>query len=114
MSREAARLRGHSFLPEKKALDAIPRIYETERTPAPDKVIHVKYFVASATWFVCELSEDRRTAFGFADLGDPQNAEWGYIDMDALQELLVSPWGFPMVVERDLAWEPVPFSEVRR
>ncbi len=126
--------RGHAFLPEDSVLGEIPRLHETESvlcvrswstcTTSPPAG-------ATGTWPSLrtgrahrrrrdpphpanrqagqpELSEDRRTAFGYVNLGDPQNAEWGYMDLNELRDLLVHVRGMPLYVERDLHWTPKP------
>lgn len=107
-------VRGHAFLPDADVLDAIPRLYTTEDVPADKRVIYLHFFVGACDWHVAELGEDRRTAFGFVNLGDAQNAEWGYMDLHELAGIVITPFdsGWQVVVERDLHWEPRSFSEV--
>lgn len=108
----ADRLRGHDFYPSVEALDSIPRLYATEKTPLAEKVVWLHYFVGACDWYVMELGEDRRIAFGWADMGDPQNAELGYVDLVELRGIVVKhPMGFEVAVERDLHWKPVPFGQ---
>ncbi|TYL50056.1 DUF2958 domain-containing protein [Nocardioides sp. BGMRC 2183] len=108
---EADRLRGHEFLPDADVLAAVPSLYETESVPAAEKVIHLHYFVGSCDWWVAELDEDARIAFGFASLS-ASGAEWGYVDLHELRAVVARPHGYPVVVERDLGWAPTPFSQV--
>ena len=54
-------------------------------------------------WYVAELDDESWEAFGYANLGDPQNAAWGYSSLPELEGVVVAP-GF--VVERDLLWGP--------
>ena len=105
--------RGHDFLPAWEALTAIPPLRATKHVPLAEKVIHLHFFFGSCDWYVAELGDDTWEAFGYANLGDAQNAEWGYFSMPELEEVLVGPG---LVVERDLDWVPQPFSavEVRR
>ena len=52
-------------------------------------------------------------AFGYACLnGDTANAEWGYISLPELEEIVMrgSP---PALVERDLDFKPKKWSEVK-
>lgn len=97
------------------ALAAIPPLYATEKTPLADKVVHLHYFVGSCDWFVMELDrEELRIAFGWVDLGDPQNAELGYFDLEELAQVEVQhPSGLVLRVERDLHWQPVRFGDLR-
>lgn len=81
-------LRGHDFWPSTEVLQAIPPLYGTERTPERDKVVHLHYFSGRCDWWVLELDQAGRLAFGFACLGDPAMAEWGYINLHELAEML--------------------------
>ena len=107
-------MRGHDWLPGEDSLAGVPRLYATDGQPFDNKIVHLHFFVGACDWYVAELDEDRRIAFGYANLGDPQCAEWGYIDLNELRDLAVRhPVGFPLVVERDLHWTPRPFSEIK-
>jgi hypothetical protein len=94
--------RGHDFLPGWEDLTAIPQLYATEDVPLADKVIHLHFFLGSCDWYIAEIDDGSWLAFGYANLGDPQNAEWGYVSLPELEAVRVGPW----VVERDLAWTP--------
>jgi len=75
-------------------------------------VVHLHYLTDACDWYIVELDEDRRYAYGYVNLGDPQNAEWGDIDLSELRQLLVPrPEGDAVVVRRDLDWTPIPFAE---
>ena len=78
--RQRAR-RCHDFLPDWDNLVAIPLLYETEAVPLDDKIIHLHYFLGGCDWYIAELDDDSWLAFGYADLNDPQNAEWGYVSL---------------------------------
>lgn len=109
----ADELRGHDFYPREDVLAAIPRLYATEDTSLWEKTIHLHYFVGACDWYVAELGEDRRLAFGYVNMGDPQNAEWGYIDLVELRKIVVThTTGLPLIVERDLDWTPTLFADV--
>jgi hypothetical protein len=105
------RLRGHDFLPAWDALTAIPLLRATEQVPLAEKIIHLHFFIGACDWYVAELDDDTWEVFGYADLGDPQNAEWGYFSLPELEAVVVAS-GF--VVERDLDWAPQRFSAVER
>jgi len=65
-------------------------------------------------WWVAEIDGDRRIAFGYVNLGDDQNAEWGYMDLTELRGIAIRlPSGLPLVVERDLGWTPTRFANLR-
>lgn len=126
------RLRGHSLFPtnlddrvwlnDDGVLVDIPPMYGTEGVLPEDKIVRLHYFCLSADWWIVELDQASWTGFGFANLGDPAMAEWGYIDLSVLAAIK-----FPMealaeiagelvyaVVERDLHWSARRFSEVGR
>lgn len=111
------RLRGHSFLPDAATLATIPAIYGTEDTPCAEKIVHLHYFVGACDWYVVELDAETGEAFGYANLGDDQNAEWGYISLAELSTISVPAFRFGdatvrLPVERDLHWTPGPAAAV--
>ena len=72
--------------------------------PAEETAIVVKYFTpdAAASWFICDGHKTESgdwLLFGFADLGDREMAELGYV---SLQELESIRGGLGLPVERDL------------
>jgi len=91
--------RGHDFLPTDEALSKVPGAYGSEHVPAEGKTIWLHYFSAASDHY-------RLAAF-------PEGAEWGYINLDELEQLRVEgPRGLPVIVERDLNWEPQKFSQI--
>ena len=108
-------MRGHDWFPGEDYLAGVPGLYATDGVPLNDKTVWLHYFVGACDWWVFELGEDRRLAFGYVNLGDPACAEMGYVDLHELRDLEVRhPAGFTLVVERDLHWSPVPFAAVQR
>jgi hypothetical protein len=99
------RLRGHKFLPPADVMANVPKLYATESVLTKDKQFVLHFFVGSMDWWIAEVDPDSWTGFGFANLGDPQNAEWGYVDLLELGEVTAGPGGMVMV-ERDLYWSP--------
>jgi hypothetical protein len=100
--------RGHDFWPPADELARIPVFYATESRPIEDKVLWLHYFVGGCDWWVVELDHAAVEAFGYACLGDPQNAEWGYVDLAELEAIRSRGlW----IVERDLHWQPTKASE---
>jgi hypothetical protein len=97
--------RGHDFYPPTTVTAAIPPLYGTENVPVGDKVLHLHYFAAACDWWIAEYDPATGTAFGYACLGDPQNAEWGYVSLPELEQVNVHH-GL-LIVERDLDWTPV-------
>lgn len=73
--------------PTRERLKRIPALYETEKTPLEDKLIHLHFFIGGCDWYIAEY-DGRDLFFGFAILnGDLQNAEWGYISFRELRAL---------------------------
>lgn len=71
-------------IPSKEILDSIPRLYETEETSLADKIIHVHFFIGGCDWFIAEYDGDD-LFWGYANLNDDINAEWGYISFNDLK-----------------------------
>ncbi len=94
--------RGHRFYPTAAELAAIPRFYETEDTETAEKVLHLHYFGGSCDWWLTEYDPESHLGFGYACLGDPEMAEWGYVDLKELEPVSVGL----VVIERDLHWAP--------
>lgn len=112
---EVDAVRGHAFMPEPDVLDAVPAPYTTEGVPLMNKTLHLHYFVAGCDWYVAEIDPRTRLAFGYVNLGDPLNAEWGYFSLYELAEAIVHhPSGALLVVERDLDWTAQPFWFLQR
>jgi hypothetical protein len=115
--------RGHRFLPPPEVLSQIPGARQTESTAAEDKTIWLHYFSAASDHYIAEAWQepesqgepDRWMGFGYARFAAfPDLAEWGYIDLDELEQVRVEgPGGLPVIVERDLAWQPKPFREIQ-
>jgi hypothetical protein len=105
------RRRGHAFMPPKTIMDKLPRLYTTDSIPAEDKIIPLHYFAASGDWWIAELG-DNGEAFGYVKLAAfPEGAEWGYIDLNELEQVNVAH-GL-VIVERDMHWTPVKFSDIK-
>lgn len=109
MNTENDARRGHSLYPTAAELASIPTLYATEPTPTDDKLVVLHYFCASADWWLVELDPISWVGFGYANLGNPNDAEWGYVALDELAGLLVFG-AFP--VERDLYWTPTRFGDI--
>jgi hypothetical protein len=77
--------------PLRKRLEKIPRLYETENVPLKDKEIHLHFFIGSADWYIAEY-DGNDLFWGFANLGDDFNAEWGYISFSELKSIKLKGW----------------------
>jgi hypothetical protein len=93
--------------PTQKQLDKLPRLYETEKVKAEDKIIHMHFFIGSCDWYIAEY-DGEDSFFGYANLGDPQNAEWGYISLSEMKSLSIRG----IEIDRDLHWNQKKFSEI--
>lgn len=75
--------------PSQQRLDTIPRLYGTENIPAPDKEIHLHFFIGGCDWYICEY-DGEDIFFGFCILNsDYQNAEWGYVSFSELRSIKI-------------------------
>lgn len=106
--------RDHNFLPDD--ISHIPVLYETEEVEADDKIIHLHFHIPHSMqafdWWIAELRPEENLAFGYACLnGDAQNAEWGYINLEELENILASR-PEPVVVVREVDFVPKPWHEV--
>ena len=109
-------LRDHSFLPED--ISPIPALYDTEEVSAGEKVIFLHYYIPNSMnafdWWVAEIRPEENLAFGYVCLnGDVLNSEWGYINLEELENLLIARTLPPVVVVRDVDFKPQPWHEVR-
>lgn len=95
--------------PTEKQLAKLPALYATENTPLAEKKIYMHFFIGGCDWWVAEYDPQERLFFGFANLNDPQNAEWGYVSLDELKALKVQRF---MEVDRDMHWTVRPAKEV--
>lgn len=86
--------------PTEKQLAKIPALYETENIKVEDKKIYMHFFIGGCDWWAAEYSPEERIFFGYACLGNPECAEWGYFSLD---ELIDVKKGY-VQVDRDLHW----------
>src|SRR5262249_12321476 len=88
----------------------LPALYAQEGVDDP--IIHIKFFTPDSnwTWYVTEGSDEGEEflffgyVIGFA-------GEWGYFPLSEL-EAARGPLGLP--IERDLHFNPAPWSQVRK
>jgi hypothetical protein len=95
--------------PTNARLSQIPRLYETEHIPLPDKLIYLHFFIGGCDWYVCEF-DGEDNFWGFANLNDYRNAEWGYVSFSELKSF--SARGIE--IDCDLHWKIVSAKEVPR
>ena len=90
-------------------LSDIPDLYETEGSLNP--LCLVKLFTPDSnfTWFIIEFSKtDATTCYGFVQ---GLESELGYFTLEEL-ESVHGPLG--LAIERDMSFEPTPFSQIKR
>jgi hypothetical protein len=94
------------LIPELRA--SLPPLYSQENVPDP--VVHAKFFTPDSnwTWYVTEgQAEDHD--FRFFGYVCGMQEEWGYFVLSELQSVR-GPLG--LEIERDLYFEPGPFTQV--
>lgn len=95
---------------KEKMAEVLPAFYTTEEVKTGDKIVGMHFFVGSCDWWIVEYDLESDTAFGFVNLGDMNNAEWGYIYMPELREIKLKGL---IEVDFDKHWNPRPAREVK-
>ena len=95
--------------PSEEELKAIPKLYEQDGEHTCNKLVYLHFFLGSCDWFMTEY-DGIDSFFGFAILGDPEMAEWGYISFKELIELKVSF----MEVDSDRHWRVKKVKDVSK
>jgi hypothetical protein len=95
--------------PTAEQLAAVPRLYETEHIATDDKIIYLHFFIGGCDWYIAEF-DGEDLFFGYVNLNDPQNAEWGYISFRELDAINLDG----LEVDNDLFWQPKAFSAINR
>ncbi len=112
--------------PPQKILDQVPRLYANEQTQTAieDIIVHLHFFISGCNWWIAEFDGDD-LFWGFANLGDDDCAEWGYVSFSELKSIGESVsvpvtdintgeliGKLPLFVEWDEHWSPKPFGEI--
>ena len=86
-------------------LEAMPKVYEQDGM-GDQAVVYLHYFTGSMDWYITErdTSMEQLQAFGYANLGDDESAELGYIN---ISELIRNN------VELDLYWTPTTLEQLK-
>src|SRR5580704_14134701 len=119
MDETERRRRGHRFLPTQDVLRKMPKLYATDGTPAEEKTIFAHFFSAGTDHYVAEMELDPTEgdwiAYGYTVLASqPEGQEWGYTNLRELEAVNVrTTQGLSVIVERDMHWTPVKFSEIK-
>lgn len=99
-------------------ITTMPNTYESDGNGENQQIFHLHYFYANCDWYIiekdCGNSEDDKKsgleiggqyqAFGYANLGDDQNAEFGYISIKELIE-----YG----AELDFHFTPITYKQLK-
>lgn len=96
-------------VPDKERLSGIPRLYETESVPLKEKRIHLHFFIGGCDWYAVEF-DGEDIFFGFVNLNDDMNAEWGYFSFGELREINIG--GLEVDCEKEEYWGCPKVSEV--
>ena len=98
--------------PSKERLTKIPKLYEHENIPLPDKVIYLHFFIAGSDWYIAEYDGDD-LFWGYAILnGDHVNAKWGYISFSELKPIRINGW-LEVDCETEESWKIRKASEIK-
>ena len=95
--------------PPPEKLAGLPAIYATDDTDCQDKLIYLHFFIGGCDWYVAEF-DGEDVFFGYVNLNDSQNAEWGYFSLHELEEINVNG----IEVDTDLYWQVKKFSEIAK
>ena len=87
--------------PTDKQLAKVPAMNPESTVPLAEKKIYMHFFVGSCDWYAVEWDVETREFFGYVNLGDDMNAEWGYFSLDKLISLHVGPFE----VDYDRHWD---------
>ena len=97
-----------------------------ERKGSIDHVIYCHLYGVVGDWYLSEISEDRKMAFGFQVINSEpvwemekwltNSCSWGDISIKTLQELVNEKFlkekDIRFLITRDLFWKPTKFSEI--
>ena len=105
-------------LPTPGQLARMPGLYCTETTPCADKRVYLHFFTQSCDWYACEYDPHEHLFWGFVNLGDDRNAEWGYFSFEELRaytrRIGVNGRGMMMQeIDREVNWRVKRAGEIR-
>ena len=93
--------------PTQEQLGEVPGLYQTENVDLEDKIIAMHFFIGGCDWYAAEY-DGEDIFFGFVNLNDPQNAEWGNFSLQELAAINING----LEVDHDLFWEPKKVSKI--
>ena len=75
--------------PSTQRLSRIPKLYSTDHTALPDKLIHLHLYIGNSDWFIAEC-DGKDFMWGYAILGgDYTCSEWGHISLSELRRIKI-------------------------
>ena len=93
--------------PSQEKLARLPPLYAYGDVASEDILIHLHFFMGGCSWYVAEF-DGEDTFFGYVNLNNPQNGEWGYFSLEELEEIKIHN----IEIDTDLDWRPRRFSEI--
>jgi hypothetical protein len=77
-----------------------------------DPLVIAKFFnpTGAGTWYATEYYPESREFFGYVSIFGDHNDEWGYFSLSELESYRGK---FGLGVERDLYFDPCPFSQIK-
>jgi len=112
--------------PSQEQLANIPPLGSQAKVKPEDVMIYLHFFMGDFNWWISEY-DGQDTFFGFANLGDPEMAEWGTVSfqdlkdrthsiplysMDSTQQQSEKICSVTVEVNCDKYWQPEKFSVV--
>lgn len=109
--------------PPDEVLASLPRFNETEEVECDEKIIQMHFFMGRYNWYVAEY-DGEDLFFGYVNLGDPMNAEWGYFSLSELKDLSAgvmlrleadgetADFEIGQAVEWNEHWQPIRFGDL--
>ncbi len=107
--------------PTQEQLAKVPPLGSQSNVALEDIVIYLHFFIGSCDWYIAEF-DGEDTFFGYANLGDPEMAEWGTISFRELQEVTMQTpilengkrvGILPVEVDCDRHWQPKRFGDIK-
>ena len=85
----------------KEIASKLPPLYTNSEKSMEETKVILKLFnpAGAGTWYITEYDPEQKLAFGFANLGDPEMAELGYVSILELEQYQ-GPLG--LGIERDM------------
>jgi hypothetical protein len=108
-------LRGHEFFAKSAG---IPELWTSDNANLGAVPIHLHYYNANADFYVAELDEVTKTAWGYARASGETVGKWGAFSLSDLADYGKNAsneadlWKSGGPVERDESWTPTPAGQI--